>query len=179
MNAKRLVVITVVALAVSLAAAGLVSAQDGTPPQWFGGQGMGGWMHGGGRGMGMGTRVAAGLTGGPMHEYMHDALAQALGLSRDEFEAQLAAGETPWTLAEAQGLTTDEFTALMTTARAEALAAAVADGALTQEQADWMLSHQMGAGMWGGGMMGGRGYGRGFGPGDGTGICPMHPSAQD
>jgi hypothetical protein len=176
MNAKRLVVITAVALAVSLAAAGLVSAQDGAPPQWFGGQGMGGWMHGGsGRGMGMGTRVAAGLAGGPLHEYMHDALAQALGLTRDEFEAQLAAGETPWTIAVAQGLTVDEFAALMSAARAEALDAAVADGALTQEQADWMLAHPMGGSRLGAG----RGYGRGYGPGDGTGICPMHPAAQD
>jgi len=176
MNAKRLVVITVVALAVSLAAAGLVAAQDVTPPQWFGGQGMGGWMHGGGgRAMGMGTRIAAGLAGGPMYEYMHDALAEALGLTRDEFEAQLAAGETPWTLAEAQGLTVDEFTALMTTARAEALDGAVADEALTQEQADWMLSRQMGAGMMGSGRMG-AGRGQGYGQ-YGTGDCPMYPAA--
>jgi hypothetical protein len=175
MNMKRLMVIVVVVLATSLALVGLASAQDGNPPQWFGGQGMGGWMHGGGRGMGMGARVSAGMTGGPMHEYMHDALSEALGLTRDEFEAQLAAGETPWTIAEAQGLTADEFTALMTEARAEALAAAVADDAITQEQADWMLSHQMGGGMLGAGRMG-AGRGQGYGPGLGRGDCPMHPA---
>lgn len=179
MNMKRLMVIVAVTVITSLAVAGLAAAQDGTPPQRFGSQGMGrgaGWMNGGevGRGMGMGARVAAGLTDGPIHEYMHDALAEALGLTRDEFEAQLAAGETPWTIAEAQGLTTDEFAALMTAARADALAAAVAEGAITQAQADWMLTRPMGAGMMGSGRMG-AGRGLGYGPGN----CPMHPAPQD
>jgi hypothetical protein len=118
----------------------------------------------------MGTHMAAGLAAGPMHDYMHDALAEALGMTRDAFEAQLSAGETPWTIAEAQGLTADEFTAMIAEARAEALAAAAASGALTQEQADWMLARPMGAGMMG------AGRGQGYDPSN----CPMRAAtAQD
>jgi hypothetical protein len=103
-----------------------------------------------------------GLARGPVHEYMHAALAAALGLARDEFDARLSSGETPWSIGVAQGLGEDEVAALLAAARAEALAAAVADGVITQEQADWMLAHPMG-------------LGAERAPGD----CPMHPAPAD
>jgi len=98
---------------------------------------------------------------GPMHEYMEDAFAEALGITHDELEARLDAGETMGSIAQAQGLSDDEFAKLMVDARTKAMERAVAAGILTQEQADWMIQRmqQMQDG--------------GFGPGN----CPMHDGA--
>jgi len=99
---------------------------------------------------------------GPMHESMEQALAAKLGLTEGEIEEKLAAGETMWSIAQAQGMTDEEISALMLTARDEALKAAVAAGTLTQEQADWMSQRmqQMGGFGMGAGNCGG-GYGQG------------------
>jgi hypothetical protein len=97
---------------------------------------------------------------GPMHEYMEDAIAEALDLSHEEFEQRLAAGETPWSIAEEKGFTAEEFANLMLEARNKALDAAVADGVLTQEQADWMKERM--SAMWQ----------NGFGPGSGGCMDP-------
>jgi hypothetical protein len=97
---------------------------------------------------------------GVLHEYMQDAWAEALDLSRTELDSRLAAGETHYSIALDLGLSVDEFAALMSEVRAEAIAAAVADGALTQAQADGMLQR----------MPGGR-----MGGGRGNGTCPMRP----
>ena len=61
-----------------------------------------------------------------------------------------------WQVAEAQGFSQEEIQEKMLAARTQALEAAVAAGALTQEQADWMSQH-----------MGQRGA-NGMGPGN----CP-------
>lgn len=153
-------------LTASLAFAGLAFAQGGTPPAAAPGADRGwdhGMMGGGGPGMrGNGWH----MPGGGLHQSMQDALAEALGLSRAELDSRLAAGETHYSIASELGFTPDEFAGLMTQARAEAIAAAVANGAISQEQADWMLE-------------GGPGLRQGRGPG----ICPMHPgrapAAQD
>jgi len=76
----------------------------------------------------------------PMHEYMEEAWAKTLGLSHDELEQRLDAGETLWSIAQAQGITQENFGKLMLQARTEALNKMVADGVLTQEQADWMIN---------------------------------------
>jgi hypothetical protein len=81
-------------------------------------------------------------------------------LAREDLDSRLAAGETHYTIALELGLTVNEFTALMAEVRADAIAAAVADGALTQAQADWMVQ---------------RTPGRGPGRGMGNGTCPMFP----
>lgn len=128
-----LVVLTIVGVSV-------VNAQGPTP------QTPGGF----GRGMMMGGNQ-------PMHEYMEEAVAEKLGISEEDLEAQYAQGLTMWQIAEAQGLTTDEITTLLTEARSEALAQMVADGVITQEQADWMESRS-------GTMMGAAGA---------RGGCPM------
>ena len=75
---------------------------------------------------------------------MHAAIAEALGISVEELEAALAAGETPATLALALGVDYAEVQAAMDAVYAAAVAQAVADGLITQEQADWLLSHQGG-----------------------------------
>ncbi len=97
---------------------------------------------------------------GPLHEYMYNAIAQALGLTRAEFDTRIQAGDTPWTIAQEKGLTAEQFQTTMTTARTAAVNQAVADGAITQAQADFMLQRMET-------MMG-----NGFGPGAGNGSCP-------
>ena len=75
---------------------------------------------------------------------MHAAIAGALGLSLEEFETALAEGKTPAILAQELGINFDDVWAAMEAAHADALSQAVDDGFITQEQADWMLSHRGG-----------------------------------
>ena len=142
---KKTVLLLTVGLVViaALSAAGLVYAQDATPTTpttpWGGrGAGMMGGANGG-PGM-MGNRGAARGTGiGPMHTYMVEAYAETLGLSVEDVQAEFEAGKTMWQIAADQGLSDEEVQNVMVAARATALSAMVADGVLTQEQADFML----------------------------------------
>ncbi len=116
--------------------------------------------------------------GGILHDYMEEIFADKLGITESEIETRLADGETMSQIALAEGFTLEEFQALMLDARSQAIDLAVADGTLTQEQADWMNSR--GSMMFGGtgrsqgfGMMG-RSGGR-MGGGFGTGTCPNLP----
>lgn len=173
---KIVVVLAALVVAVALFGASAVSAQTQTPP----GTGTG-WsgMMGGGLGNAMRGMMGGAQDGtGIMHDSMVTAFAEKLGLSVDTINQRLAAGETMWQIAESEGLTAEEIQALMTAAHTEALAEAVANGTITQAQADWMNQRMaqgigagncsgagnggmMGAGrgrMGGGGMMGGRGF---------------------
>jgi len=96
--------------------------------------------------------------GGYLHTYMVTAFAEKLGLTVEDVDARLAAGETMYDIAIASGVTTEDLPALMVDVRTVALDAAVKDGVVTQTQADWMKS---------------RGFGQG-GYGMGTGDCPMN-----
>jgi len=149
----------VLVVLVALAAAGLAFAQsqDPTPAPGFNrGYGMMG-----GRGM-----MGDGTTG-PMHTYMIEALAPRLGLSVEDLQARIDAGETPYQIAQAQGMTDEQIVTLMSEAHTEALQAAVDAGVITQEQADWM-SQRMGQM----GQNGGRGYRAGGCTGDPQGMGP-------
>lgn len=157
---KILIVIAVLAVvAVALGAVGYAYAQTTAPsgacPAGCTGQGMVGGRQGGmmGRGGMMGGRVAG--TEGPLHEYMLSGFSAALDISEADLQARLDAGETMFTIS---GKTAEEFQVLMQEVRTTAVEQAVAAGALTQEQADWMAQRweQMQA--------------NGFGPG--TGTCP-------
>ena len=141
---KTLWIVLLVILALGALGIGVVAAQGGQPPY-------------GQRGTVDGV--------GPMHDYMEQAMADAVGLSLKEFEARHDAGETFYQIALAEGFTAEEIPALMHDARNKGLDAAAAAGVITQEQADWMKSRGFGRG----GMMGGFG---GYG-GYGNGTCPM------
>lgn len=134
---KTLLIVAVVGVAaLVLGVAGYAYAQDDDPSTPFGRGGFG--QHGGfGPGM-MGWDGDAEY--GPMHETMEAAIAEALGVTVEELEAAHDAGKTAWDIAEEQGLTEEEFGTLMFDARKVAIDQAVADGTLTQEQADWMQS---------------------------------------
>jgi hypothetical protein len=183
MNKKLLVVIGLTVVALSLVTAGVVFAQGGRPG--------GGGMMGNGYGQtytgtmpynGMMNRF--GYTGtmpyadmdGPMHDEMLDAFAKAVSLSRTDLDAHLAKGETMYQIAIAQGIKAENFPTLMTDVRKAAIEQAVTNGSLTRQQADWMLTHQMGGGRGAGrgGMMGGGNFGSGRGY---NGNCPMHNPA--
>ena len=162
---KKIMIVSALVIVV-LAALGFAgyayaqSQQPGTYPGGYGGQG--GMM--GGRGGMMGGRGSTGAAYGPVHEYMVTAIAEALDMTPEALQARLDAGDTCLTVAEEKGLTQDEFYTLMKGARTSALTQAVADGVITQAQADWMIERmgQMqdygaGAGSCPGGGMHGRG----------------------
>lgn len=150
-------ILSVIVLA--LGAAGLAFAQGRTPTPP--GTGYGPGMMGGSRG-GYGMMGGAGSYG-PMHTYMVAAFAEALGLEASEVQTRLAAGDTMWDIAAEQGLSAEEISAVMIAARQAALEQAVADGAITQEQAEWMAQHM--AQRQGTGFGPGACHGQGGGPG--------------
>jgi len=97
---------------------------------------------------------------------LQETLANTLGISVDELEDALAIGETPLSLAEQYDVSAEELHAAMQEAHAEALAQAVEDGTITQEQADEMQA-------WRAAMEAGFGPPLGFGRGrfGGFGSC--------
>ena len=137
---------------------GMMGANDGF------GSGYGhGMMAGYGRGYGHGMMGWNGEYG-PMHEAMVAVIADALDITPEEIEARHDAGETMWQIAEAEGLSAEEIQALMFSAHDFALEDAVADGWMTEEQAEWMDAHmnQMWSGDYENGDFGGHCGGRGW-----------------
>lgn len=99
--------------------------------------------------------------GGWMHEYVEKALASKLGLTETQIEEQFAAGKTMYQIALDNGIKEEDLTDFLNGVHQEAFAAAVKDGVVTQEQADWMQQRMQNRG----------GYG--------TGNCPMHSGQFD
>jgi len=109
---------------------------------------------------------------------MPSILAEELGMTLDELSAALAEGKTVAEIAAQQDVTLEDLVAALVSERAGDLSQAVADGRLTQEQADEMVEEMtehltwrlenMGFGGYGGGcgMRGGgwgmQGGGRGY-----------------
>ena len=177
---KNILIGAVLSIAVlTFGLVGFAYAQDQTPEYPHGpgsmsdygqGHGHGGHGHGGMHAQsgaeGMGGQGDYGMMGefgeeGPMHENMVAALAETLGLSAEEIETRHDAGETLWDIAKAEGLNAEEIQDFMSNAHDGALDDAVANGWMTQEQADWMNGHmnQMWDGEtgFGGGHCGGNG----------------------
>ena len=203
---KTVIVTTAVTLTtVALLGAGVAFAQGGTPWNHMGGYGWqdgtpapgyGSGMMGSGGMMGNGSHMDQSdgsmqamhawmtQTGG-MHTYMWASLAEALNLTPDALQAQLADGQTLTEIAAAQGLDQTQLADALKTAMQAGMAQAVAEGALTQAQADqmlaqmagryaWMIEHmasgQMGPGMMTDGVPGGGMLDR-----QGTGPCHNTP----
>ena len=86
-----------------------------------------------------GNRSGAGLGVRAVDEAdMHAAIAEALGMSLEDFEAALAAGKSPYTLALELGVDFADVREAMDSLHAAALEQATADGLITQERANWM-----------------------------------------
>lgn len=160
---KTILIVGLVVLALGVLGVGVVLAQDENPPVPYG---YGQMMNNG--------------ASGPMHTFMAIEFAKKLGLNVNDVNTRLASGETMYSIALSAGITADEFPAIMTEVRTNAVAEAVKANVITQEQADWMLSHgtmgygnctgtgqqgnygngMMGNGYRHGGMMGGWGAGQ-------------------
>lgn len=111
-------------------------------------------------------------------------MAQALGLSTEDYRKALADGQSPLDLAEAKDLDRAGLHEALQKAQEEALAKAVTDGVITQAQADQLREAQTSArgfGHFGKGMGGfGRGHGFGWGgcPHGGPGKNQAAPDAE-
>lgn len=132
---KRYVVLllSIALLAVGLLVTTQVYAQDPTPPDSD--------YPGFGPGRVGPIRKGAGV--GLLHEYMTQAIADEFGISPDELDKIHESGETLW---EYLDLTIDEFRSKMTEVRQTALENAAADGAISQDRAEWMKERMHGAG---------------------------------
>ena len=108
-------------------------------------------------------------TGWSWHQTMLETAAKALGLTPDELTAEFQAGKTLAQVAKERGVELADVQTALLDARKTALDKAVADGSITQEQADWMLDHmqqRLDDDNAGSGMMG-RGWGMHSGRGRG------------
>lgn len=154
-------------------AVGIASAQT-LLPRIFGSRSMSDWesrssmmeaqasgMMGGGRGQRGGISPVGMMGGNALYEYIAQAFADATGLTVAELEAQRTAGESYEEIAAGLGYTPEQVIDLMTQVRSTAVDLAVADGVLTQEQADLMLARM--AGGMGGAMMSGEAGRGGYG----------------
>jgi hypothetical protein len=120
--------------------------------------GPGGMMGGYGPGRMMGGRgINNSLGKNNLHNYMISAFAKAVGLTKDEINAQLSNGKTLAQIANEQGFTGDKLVQLIKDVHKAALDQAVADGVITQAQADNMLERMNNS----------------TNPGFGFGNCPM------
>lgn len=156
---KSTLVLMVVAVAV-LAVFGTVTAvsaqgpiQNDTLTQGFGGRG------GGMRGIGNQGEIE----NEEVHALMMDAYAEALGIPAAEIDSRLEAGETFSQIALSTGLTFEEFWALKSQVKADVAAEALAQGFITQAEADLMQQAALRQGARGGMRGGGLGTGAGTG----------------
>jgi hypothetical protein len=121
---------------------------------------------------GAGMSMGRGNGEGPLHEYMVAALAKALGITPADFETRREAGKTAYQIALDLGKPADQIPTLLSGARTQAIDAALAAKAITQQQADWMKSR--GAGM-GQGVCGGTGQATARGMGHGGRWLQANP----
>ena len=148
---RNILLALVAAITISLIAAGAAFAQGRGP---------------GGNGTASGTSVNMEVT---LSDYMPAAMADVLGLTVDDVNTRLAAGETFYTIALSKGYTADQLSALMTDVRNTAITLATANGVITADQSAYLLNSQYGGNA--------RGMGAGTanmfntGDGTGTGIC--------
>jgi hypothetical protein len=98
---------------------------------------------------------------GKMKDYIISAFASAVGLTVDELNTRLSNGESFKQIAIAQGKAEADLPTLATQVRKDALDKAVADGVITQAQADQMLKRMN------------NNPGLGIGSGFGLDTCPI------
>ena len=157
---KSFLVLTILGIAVL--ALGVTSPALAAAPL-RGGPGKGGGNgHQGALGMGTGVPVEQNIAlDGVLSDLIHDNLVDALGISSTDLAERLEDGETISQIGLSLGFNLDTISEIMTQARTDALAQGVADGLVTQEQANWWASR------------GNRNPAAGYGDGicDGTGDC--------
>jgi len=148
---RNILLALVAALTISLVATGAAFAQGRGP---------------GGSGAYTGTSLNMEVT---LSNYMPAAMADVLGMNVNDVNAQLASGETFYTIALAQGYTADQLSALMSSVRAKAIELATAVGTISADQSSFLLGSQYGGNSRGNGAGTASMYSTG--DGTGTGIC--------
>jgi hypothetical protein len=76
------------------------------------------------------------LDEGPLHEYMHPAIAEAFTITPEELEERHETGESLWDIVEEQGLSEEEFKDKLLEAVNNALDKALEDGVISEEQVE-------------------------------------------
>lgn len=163
---KAILLVAVVALAIGTTGVAYAQTPNQTPGTGFTAMA--------GRGPQGSYGAGNGITGdGILHDYLIAAYAEALNIPVADLETRLDDGETMSQIALSTGMTLDEFRTLMVDVRTQAIDQALADGVLSQAQADWLKLH--GAGQIAGGQFG-RGFGmRGSGQGQyANPSCPYY-----
>ena len=98
-----------------------------------------------------------------LHSYMVSAMANALGISIEDFESYRESGLTIFEIAEELNLDIDALSEAVSQVRQDAIDMAFADGVLTQDQYEFMIERADFGHHFGGGMGDGYRSGRGFG----------------
>ena len=129
---KKFSIGVLVVIVLALSVTGIAFAQGPTPPT------DGSCPYGGTCG-GYGTGGYGGMHGYGYQGTMPAILADALGMTSEELYAALSDGQTIAELAAAQGVEMDALVDALVAPRILQLEQAVADGYMTQEQADWMI----------------------------------------
>lgn len=168
----------VAAIAIFLATASFVYAQIPNPtdqpsPEWMqnmmGRNGRPGPATMGGTDMMSGENMnAMSAVHTALHDGMVASLAEKLNLTTEELNQRIADGETMWEIAESAGWTQGEFTTWMLETKKVKLDAAVANGVISQEQADWMIERMQH--MYGDGFAQGSCHANGVDPSNSTNI---------
>ena len=115
--------------------------RDGNSYRMMGGRGwMGGFAQDGERWEWMNAMHDWMGSGMDMHTSVWGSLAEIFGLTSSELDAEVNSGKTLAEIAAEKGISRSDMITLLETAHQETLDQAVADGVLTQEQADSMLS---------------------------------------
>jgi hypothetical protein len=142
---KKILIVAALVSVLSLIGIGVALAQDETPetpefPYRFGGHAGEGWMH----------------------EYMYTEMADALGISPEDYESRIAAGQTLYDIAEDLGIDLDTLGELHLQARSKAMKMAFEAGAISEEQYQYFQERmELNEGFGPSGMMGfGGGHGR-------------------
>ncbi|MBA4374894.1 MAG: hypothetical protein C0401_01810 [Anaerolinea sp.] len=151
---KKLVVSLVIAgvFIAALGTAAVVNAQEPTPQPVYGQGGMGGHgMRGGMNG--------AEIENEAVHDLMMAAWADKLNLSVEELNTRTEAGEKLSQIALSTGMSFTDFWTLKTEIHSAVAEQALAEGLITQAEAD--LMQQSGTRQMNGGGMRGAGYGSG------------------
>ena len=127
-------------VAVALGTASIVNAQSPTQQPFYG-------QGGNGR---QGNRVSDDLrvVNEPLHDLMLAAWSTELGLTVDVLDTRIDAGETMAEIAISTGLSIEDFWTLKTEIHTSVAKEALAQGLITQAQADWMCHRPDRAAAW-------------------------------
>ncbi len=148
---KRWMLVAILVVALAAALVGTALAQGTTPPaatepcpcgQTTGTMPWGGGMRGGTDMMGGGMRGSAGMMSGGMPDWagMDDAAQKLLGMTAEQLQAERQAGKSLAEIATAKGVSEDALIQAILDSHKASLAKLVADGKLTQAQADAMTT---------------------------------------